>query len=66
MGPTEAQSSHTGAACRCRAKAVSSFQEGLQSIAVKGASWDLQQPVSDAALQIDAHIDELRAKKVRM
>ena len=58
-------SSQTVVACRSRAKAVSGFQEGLQSIAVKGASWDLQQPVSDAAMEIDAHINKLRAQKVR-
>lgn len=57
---------HTLIACRCQARAVSGFQEGLQSIAVKGASWDLQQPVSDAALEIDAHINKLRAQKVRV
>ena len=51
--------------CRCRAKAVGSFQEGLQSIAVEGASWDLQQPMSEAAVGIDAHIDKLRAQRVR-
>ena len=56
--------SHSTRVCRCRAKALGGFQEGLQSIAVKGASWDLQQPVSDAAVGIDEHINKLRAQKV--
>ena len=50
--------------CRSRAKAVSTFQEGMHSIAVKGTSWDLQQPVLDAAAEIDAHINKLRVQKV--
>lgn len=36
----------------------------MQGLAVKGTTWDVRQPVSDIAVEIDAHINKLRAQKV--
>ena len=52
--------------CRSRANALSAFQEGVQALAVKGTPWDVQQPVSAIAIEIDAHISKLRAQKVTL
>ena len=56
--------SHAALVCRSRAKAISAFQEGLQSLTVKGTTWDVQQPVADVTAEIDAHLSRLRAQKV--
>ena len=50
--------------CRSRANALSTFQEGVQALTARGTSWDVRQPVSDIAVEIDAHISRLRAQKV--
>ena len=57
------QSAHS-ALCRSRANALSAFQEGVQALAVRSTPWDVQQPVSDIAVEIDAHISKMRAQKV--
>lgn len=44
--------------------ALSYFQEGMQSLAVKGTAWELEGPVSDATTEIDAQLNKLRAQKV--
>ena len=56
--------SHAALVRRSRAKAISAFQEGLQSLTVKGTTWDVQQPVADVTAEIDAHLSKLRAQKV--
>ena len=65
LSSTDCETAHS-ALCRSRANALSAFQEGVQALAVKGTPWDVQQPVSGIAVEIDAHISKLRAQKVML